>query len=67
MRVQLLKDARIKHSKGDIVEVSPDEFLFLTSTGQARAVAVDAAIKTPEKNVAVSTASKTEKRVKKTK
>ena len=31
MKVQLLKDARIKHKAGEIVEVSPEEFNFLVS------------------------------------
>lgn len=32
MLVKLLKDAKVKHHAGEIVEVSPDEFVFLTST-----------------------------------
>lgn len=43
MKVRLLCDARIKHSKGEIVNVSPEEFNFLTSTRQAVP-----AIETPE-------------------
>ena len=35
MKVRLLRDARIKHSKGEIVEVSPQEYLFLVSVGSA--------------------------------
>ena len=35
MKVRLLRDARIKHSKGETVEVSPQEFLFLVSVGSA--------------------------------
>lgn len=31
MKVRLLKDARIKHKAGEIVEVSPEEFNFLVS------------------------------------
>ena len=31
MRVLLVKDARINHKAGDIVDVSPAEFNFLTS------------------------------------
>ena len=36
MRAELLKDARIKHNAGEIVEVSPAEFNFLLSIGAAR-------------------------------
>lgn len=35
MKVKLLRDAKIKHSAGEIVEVSPSECHFLTSTGSA--------------------------------
>lgn len=38
MKVELLKDARIKHSAGEIVEVSPAEFNFLVSTKSAKPV-----------------------------
>lgn len=38
MKVRLLRDARINHKAGEIVEVSPAEFGFLTSTGSAVAV-----------------------------
>ena len=38
MRVELLKDARIKHKAGEIVEVSPEEFNFLVSVGAAKSV-----------------------------
>ena len=38
MKVRLLRDASIKHKAGEIVEVSPDEFNFLTSVGSAEAV-----------------------------
>lgn len=36
MKAELLKDARIKHHAGEIVEVSPAEFNFLLSIGAAR-------------------------------
>lgn len=36
MKAELLKDARIKHHVGEIVEVSPAEFNFLQSIGAAR-------------------------------
>ena len=35
MKARLLKDARIHHKAGDIVEVSPAEFNYLASTKQA--------------------------------
>lgn len=41
MKVRLLKDARIRHKAGEIVEVSPSEFQFLTSLGSAVEVAVN--------------------------
>lgn len=41
MRVRLLRDARIRHSAGEIVEVSPAEAAFLTSVGSAVCVAAD--------------------------
>lgn len=37
MRAELLKEARIKHKPGEIVEVSPEEFNFLLSVGAAKA------------------------------
>jgi len=38
MKVKLLRDARIKHYAGEIVEVSPEEFSFLVSVESAVAV-----------------------------
>lgn len=35
MHVKLLRDARIRHIAGEIVEVSPAEAAFLTSVGSA--------------------------------
>ena len=35
MKVRLLRDARINHKAGEIVEVSPTEYGFLTSIGSA--------------------------------
>ena len=58
MRVKLLRDARIKHYTGEIVEVSPEECKFLCSVGSA----VEVAVKTPE---AVETATKKTKTSKK--
>lgn len=40
MKVKLLRDARIRHAAGEIVEVSPAEFNFLVSVGSAVEVAV---------------------------
>lgn len=40
MKVKLLRDSRIWHKAGDIVEVSPAECQFLTSVGSAVEVAV---------------------------
>ena len=51
MKVKLLRDARITHKAGEIVEVSPAEFNFLVSVGSAVEVAVNppAKAETPEK------------------
>ncbi len=53
MKVRLLRDARIKHNAGEIVEVSPAEFQFLVSVGSAMEVAVNppAKAETPEEPV----------------
>ena len=49
MLVRLLRDARIKHSQGEIVEVSPSEYSFLLSVGSAEPL--DEVIQeTPEQN-----------------
>jgi len=59
MRVKLLKPARIHHETGEIVDVSPAEFNFLTSLG----VAVPEVEKiTPETPEAPKTAKRIEKR-----
>ena len=58
MRVKLLRDARINHKSGEIVEVSPEECKFLCSVGSA----VEVAVKAPE---AVETATKKTKTSKK--
>ena len=50
MKVRLLRDARIKHSIGEIIEVSPEEFLFLVSVGSAEPLD-GVVIETPETNV----------------
>ena len=53
MKVRLLRDTRISHKAGEIVDVSPAEMAFLISVGSAAEVAV----KTPDAE------PKTEKRV----
>ena len=45
MKVKLLRDARIMHKAGEIVEVSPAEASFLTSTNSA--VEIVEAVKVP--------------------
>ena len=42
MKVTLTRDARIRHKAGETVEVSPDEYIFLTSTGSAVPAGTDA-------------------------
>lgn len=50
MKVKLLRDSRIWHKAGDIVEVSPAECQFLTSVGSAVEVAVNVpTVETAEK------------------
>lgn len=44
MKVKLLRDARINHKVGEIVEVSSTEYAFLTSLGSA----VDAVTEEPK-------------------
>jgi len=56
-KVKLLRDTRISHKAGEIVEVSPAEMAFLMSVGSA----VEVAMKTPEAE------PRTEKRAKATK
>ena len=38
MLVRLIRDARIMHKAGETVDVSPDAYNFLVSTGSAEAV-----------------------------
>ena len=59
MRVKLLRDARIMHKAGEIIEVSPEECHFLTSTDGAvevseavkASVAKSEAVEVPEDKV----------------
>lgn len=39
MKVRLTKDVRIRHRAGEIVDVTPEEYVFLTSVGAAVAAA----------------------------
>lgn len=49
MKVRLLRDARIKHHKGEIVEISdPNEFGFLVSVGSAEPLDEVKIVETPE-------------------
>ena len=49
MKARLIKDARIHHKAGDIVEVTPAEFNYLASTKQADLYVEERqAIETPE-------------------
>ncbi len=50
MKVKLLRDARITHKAGEIVEVSPSEYISLISLGSA--AVVDEKAETPEGNKA---------------
>lgn len=56
-KVKLLRDTRISHKAGEIVEVSPAEMAFLMSVGSA----VEVAMKVPDAE------PRTEKRAKATK
>lgn len=52
MIVRLLRDARINHKAGDIVEVSPAQFNFLVSTNSAE-LYVEKAVAEPIAETAV--------------
>ena len=60
MKVRLLRDARITHKAGEIVEVSPTEFQFLVSVGSAVEVAVKPLekVETPEEPIKVEKKTK---------
>lgn len=57
MWVKLLRDARIMHKSGEILEVSPEEAQFLISTDGAKAVdavkTAAKAVETPEEKLPV--------------
>ena len=38
-KLELLRDARIRHKKGETVQVSPEEAVYLLSTRSARVIA----------------------------
>ena len=50
MKVRLLRDSRIRHSKGEIIEVSPEEYQFLVSVGSAEPLD-EVKVETPEEKV----------------
>lgn len=52
MVVLLLRDARVRHHAGEIVEVSPDEARFLITTGSAVEGAYRNVVETPEEKTA---------------
>lgn len=49
MKVRLLRDAKILHKAGEIVEVSPAECGFLTSVGSAMIVSAEKVAKAEPK------------------
>ena len=61
MRVKLLRDARINHKAGEIVDVSPAELQFLVSVGSA----VEVAVNPPEAETPEKTAKTVRKRTEK--
>ena len=58
MKVKLLRDSRITHKAGEIVEVSPTECHFLVSVGSAVEVAVSPKVETPEEPAKVEETKK---------
>ena len=48
MKVRLIRDSKIDHKAGEIVEVSPDRAAFLLSVGSAALVVETASIKVEE-------------------
>ena len=61
MKVKLLKEARIRHKAGDIVEVSPARASFLLRYGLADPVIIREQIETPEKRTAVKKTTRAKK------
>ena len=58
VKVKLLRDAKIKHSAGEIVSVSPAECHFLTSLGSAVIVSAAPATAKSEQKPATKTTKK---------
>lgn len=58
MKVKLLRNTRINHKAGEIVEVSPAEHDFLVSVGSA----VEVAVKLPEAETAEEAVEKVERK-----
>lgn len=60
MRVLLLRDSRIKHSAGEIIDVSPAEASFLLSVGSAVGLHDEVQkVETPEEAVEIPEKKKT--------
>lgn len=55
MLIKLVKDARITHKAGDVVDVPDDVFNFLVSVGSGQPVAADS---DPEKKPKTKTKAK---------
>lgn len=62
MKIRLLRDARINHKAGEIVEVSPAECHFLVSVGSAVEVAVNPPIAEVPEKTTVKARKRTEKK-----
>lgn len=58
MKVKLLRDARIRHEAGEIVEVSPSEAFFLLETNSAELIEAKPKVETPEAKITVTQRSK---------
>lgn len=67
MRVRLIRDARINHKAGEIVDVSPAEMNFLCSVGSAVLVetATNKTVETAERATKVPKATTTKRSTKK--
>lgn len=49
MKARLIKDARVNHKAGEIVEISPAQFNVLASFGAAVAVKEDKPVEKPKR------------------
>ena len=54
MKVKLLREARIRHEAGEIVEVSPAEAGFLLSTGSAVHAPIEMITELPDEKMFVT-------------